>query len=66
MNEEWNDDNMNAFNMGGMGGNEGDSDDEEEEEEEEKQEEHKEGGAKQNADLADLDADVEADSQKKE
>jgi hypothetical protein len=68
LNEDWNEDNMNAFNMGGMDG--GDSDDDEEEEEEEEHKNH-EGCShdhgvhteteqkKKNADLADLDAEVE-------
>lgn len=33
LNEDWNEDNMNAFNMGGGYGGDGDSDDDEEEEE---------------------------------
>jgi len=54
---------MNAFNMGGQGYPGGDSDDEEEEEvegEEHKHDDHAHGEEpKKNADLADLDADVE-------
>jgi hypothetical protein len=53
---------MNNFNMGDYGqeGGDGDSDDEEEEEEETKQDE---GSKKVNADLGDLDADVETTTQ---
>jgi hypothetical protein len=69
--EDWDADNMNDFNMGGYGGG-GDSDDEEEEEVEDNKHyqgdhdhvhgEHCSHGhepPKKNADLADLDADVE-------
>lgn len=71
--DDWNQDNMNNFNMGGAGGMYGggpggDSDDEEEEEEEEHEHHHDhdhshhhshgaEGG--KNADLGDLDAEEE-------
>lgn len=73
MGEDWDASNMNDFNMGGMMG--GDSDDEEEEEEEEHKHDHdhvhgegcnhgheQEDFKKQNADLGDLDDDVEANN----
>lgn len=67
--EDWNEDNMNNFNMGGAGAGAGmygggDSDDEEEEEEEEEHQPHDHSenpshGAQKNADLGDLDAEEE-------
>ena len=75
LNEDWNEDNMNNFDMGGYQG--GDSDDEEEEEEEHKHDhghvhgencnhdhgEHVETEAKKkNADLGDLDEEVETNA----
>ena len=74
MGDDWDAENMNAFNMGGGYG--GDSDDEEEEEEEAKHDqEHVHGEhcdhsheapQKKNADLGDLDAEAEADPNKQE
>lgn len=80
MGEDWDADKMNAFNMGGGGYGGGDSDDDEEEEEEHKHDhghdhdhEHVHGEhcdhdapAKKNADLGDLDAEVETDPSKQE
>lgn len=70
MGQEWDEDNMNNFNMGGaggFGGEGGDSDDEDEEEEEEHKHEHVHGEncnhehppATKAADLGDLDAEAE-------
>ena len=73
MGEDWDAENMNAFNMGGGYG--GDSDDDEEEEEEEAKHDHVHGEhcdhshdepQKKNADLGDLDAEAEADTGKQE
>lgn len=62
--EDWNEDNMNNFNMGGAGGyDQGDSDDEEEEEEhvhgENCSHDHGHSHGEKNADLGDLDAEEE-------
>ena len=71
LHEDWNEDNMNNFNMGGQQNQGGDSDDDEEEEEEE-HEPHHQGEhvhaedcshgvePSKNADLGDLDAEEEA------